>query len=263
MQPKGFLYDEADAVGTITLNRPEKLNALTFDVYAELRDFFRQLAEREQVRAVVLTGSGRAFCSGGDVVDIIGPLLKTGKEKLHEFTTLTCDVIKNMRALPKPIVASVNGTACGAGAVLAAACDIRIASETAKIAFLFVKVGLSGADMGIAQILPRIVGQGRAAELLMTGDFIAAQEAYRIGLYNKVVPAAELGRETREMAKKLADGPSQGIAVTKRMLEEESNMGLEEALKAEARVQAECMVHPEYQEGFRAFQEKRAPKFHP
>lgn len=261
MNPKTFLYEENEGVGTITLNRPERLNALTFESYAELRDFFPQLANRKSVRALILTGKGRAFCSGGDVNDIIGPLLAMKKPELLQFTKMTCDLIKNMRALRKPIVAALNGTTCGAGAVMAAAADIRVAAEEAKIAFLFVRVGLSGADMGIAWLLPRIVGLGYASELLMTGDFISAQEAHRIGLYNKLAKAAELETTARSMAKKLADGPSFGMEMTKEMLNREAEMGFEQALEAEAEAQAECMLHPDYKEAYYAFRDKRPTKF--
>src|SRR5258705_13745023 len=185
--PSTFLYEQAAGVATITLNRPERLNALTFEVYRELTDLFASLANETDVRAVVITGAGRAFCSGGDVHDIIGELFSRDMEGLLEFTRMTCELVANIRALPKPVVASLNGTTAGAGACIALASDIRIASEGAKIAFLFVKVGLSGADMGAAHLLPRIVGLSKATELLFTGDFISAEGAERIGPYNPVV----------------------------------------------------------------------------
>jgi enoyl-CoA hydratase/carnithine racemase len=261
MNTKHFRYSEDDGVATLRLDRPERLNALTFDSYRELTDTFAALQKRDSVRAVVLTGTGRAFCSGGDVLDIIGRLLEASEVQVNAFARMTCKLIGNMRALEKPIVASLNGTTCGAGAVLAAAADVRVASETAKIAFLFTKVGLSGADMGAAWLLPRLVGFGRASEMLMTGDFITAQRAYEIGLYNEVVPEAKLAERTADWAKKLASGPSLGLAVTKRMLIREASMGLEDALLAEAWIQAECMKHPDYHEAHRAFVEKRAPDF--
>src|SRR6476646_9126607 len=207
-QPTTFLYEQdIQGIATITLNRPARLNALTFEVYRELTNTFAALREERDVRVVVITGAGRAFCSGGDVHDIIGELFSRDMEGLLEFTRLTCELIRNMRALPKPVIASLNGTTAGAGACIALASDIRIASEDAKIAFLFVKVGLSGADMGAAYLLPRVVGLGNATELLYTGDFISAAEAERIGLYNRVVPSAELAQTTSELAQRLAKGP--------------------------------------------------------
>src|ERR687897_1074977 len=195
-QPTSFLYEQDEqGIATITLNRPERLNALTFEVYRELTDTFAALRDETGVRVVVVTGAGRAFCSGGDVHDIIGELFARDMEGLLEFTRMTCELIRNIRALPKPVIASLNGTTAGAGACIALAADIRFASEEAKIAFLFVKVGLSGADMGAAYLLPRVVGLAKATELLYTGDFISAQEAERIRLYNRVVPASELEAE--------------------------------------------------------------------
>ncbi|HEX6882391.1 MAG TPA: enoyl-CoA hydratase-related protein, partial [Planctomycetota bacterium] len=188
MNPKHFRWSEEGGVGTIRLDRPERLNALTFDSYAELRDVFVALRTRDTVRCVVITGTGRAFCTGGDVKDIIGKLFGKSLAELAAFTRMTCDLIASMRALEKPIVAALNGTTCGAGAVIAAAADLRVAAESAKIAFLFTKVGLAGADMGAAWLLPRLVGLGRATELLMLGDFIDARRAEAIGLYNQVVP---------------------------------------------------------------------------
>src|SRR5881296_3351562 len=204
----GYQFDENTSVATITLNRPERLNALTFEVYKELRDTFQKLDTEPGVRAIIITGAGRAFCSGGDVEDIIGALLGKDLTALQEFTRLTCDLILAMRRCRRPIVGALNGTVAGAGAVIAAACDIRIAAESAKIAFLFTKVGLSGADMGAAWLLPRLIGLSYATELLMTGDFIDAPTALRIGLYNRVVPAANVLGEARGFAEKLAQGPS-------------------------------------------------------
>jgi len=261
MQPEHFRYDEADGVATIRLDRPERLNALTFDSYGELRDAFVELRSRDAVRCVVITGTGRAFCSGGDVKDIIGALFDVPDEKLFAFTRMTCDLIENIRLLEKPVIASLNGTTCGAGAVIAAAADMRIAADTAKIAFLFTKVGLSGADMGAAWLLPRIVGLGHASELLMGGEFIDAKRAAEIGLYNHVVAPDDLAAETARWARIMADGPSMGLAVTKRMLNAEAAMSLPEAMQAEGWVQAECMKHPDYKEAFDAFLEKRAPDF--
>jgi enoyl-CoA hydratase/carnithine racemase len=260
-QTKHFRYDEADGIATLRLDRPERLNALTFDSYTELRDTFAALRDREGVRCVVITGTGRAFCTGGDVKDIIGKLFGVSDAELLAFTRMTCELIENIRRLEKPVIASLNGTTCGAGAVIAAACDLRIASTTARIAFLFTKVGLSGADMGAAWLLPRLVGLGNATELLMTGDFISAERALAIGLYNRVVPEGELERETREWAEKLAAGPSMGLAVTKRMLDAEASMSLADAMPAEAWIQAVCMKHPDPREAYEAFLAKRAPDF--
>jgi enoyl-CoA hydratase/carnithine racemase len=261
MTPRGFRYEENGAVATFTLDRPERLNALTFDVYRELGEAFRALGSRRHVRAAVLTGSGRAFCAGGDVRDIIGELLGRDRGALLEFTRLTCDLVRAMREAPQPIVASLNGTAAGAGAVLAVACDLRIAAETAKIAFLFVKVGLSGADMGMAHLLPRLVGMGRAAELLLTGEFIDAHEAQRIGLYNRVVADDELAQATAAIVDALVRGPAAALAATKRALDAEVRMDLAAALDYEAEVQAELMSAPDFREGFDAFVARRKPRF--
>jgi enoyl-CoA hydratase/carnithine racemase len=263
LQATSFLYnaDPKTAVGTITLNRPERLNALTFAVYKELRDAFRTLDTEPGVRAIVITGNGRAFCSGGDVEDIIGALLGRDIKALHEFTELTCDLILAMRRCRRPIVAALNGTVAGAGAVIAAASDIRIAAESAKIAFLFTKVGLSGADMGAAWLLPRIVGFGRASEMLLTGDFVDAQRAFEIGLYNKVVPQAQLLPEARRIAEQLARGPSAALGVTKQALDGEAALDLEAALAYEAEVQARLMQGENFREAYEAFKAKRDPKF--
>ncbi|HEU0093561.1 MAG TPA: enoyl-CoA hydratase family protein [Vicinamibacteria bacterium] len=261
MNPRSFRFEQAGPVVTLRLDRPRAMNALTFDVYRELTDTFRALSDRADVRAVVLTGTGRAFCTGGDVREIIGALLGRDEKALLEFTTLTCDLIRAMRALPRPIVASLNGTVAGAGAAIALASDLRVAADTARIAFLFVKVGLAGADMGAAHLLPRMVGLGRATELLMTGDFIEADEALRIGLYNRVVPPGELPAATAALVDRLARGPAAGLAATKAALESEMNMDLESALQAEARLQADLMRGADFREGFAAFQERRPPRF--
>lgn len=261
LNPKSFLYEEQNGVGWITLNRPERLNALTFEVYRELTDTFAALRAEESVRAVVITGAGRAFCSGGDVHDIIGELFERDMQGLLEFTRLTCELVRNIRALSKPVIASLNGTTAGAGACIALAADIRLAAEEAKIAFLFVRVGLAGADMGAAYLLPRVVGLAKATELLYTGDFISAAEAERIGLYNRVVAAAELATETRALAERLARGPSFALAMTKEMLNREMDLSLDTALEWEAQAQATCMQHPDYREAYEAFVEKREPIF--
>ena len=261
LKPKSFLCESNNGVATITLNRPERLNAITFEVYHELTDFFAKLHDEKEVRVVVITGAGRAFCSGGDVRDIIGELQGQDAEGLLQFTRLTCELIRNMRSLPKPIIASINGTTAGAGACIALASDIRIAAEEAKIAFIFVKVGLAGTDMGATYLLPRVVGLAKATELLMTGDFISAAEAAAIGLYNRVVPRAQLETATREFADKLTHGPALGLAKTKEMLNREMNMGFESALEAEAVAQALCMQTPDFKEAHAAFLEKRKAKF--
>ena len=261
MNPRSFRYAESGPVATVTLDRPDALNALTFEVYRELTALFRWLNQRSAVRVVVLTGAGRAFCTGGDVREIIGELLGRDPRGLAQFTRLTCDLVAAMRALPRPIVASLNGTVAGAGAAIALASDVRLAADTARIAFLFVKVGLAGADMGAAFLLPRIVGLGRATELLMTGEFIDAAEALRIGLYNGVVPLERLPDETAALAARLSAGPAAGIAATKEALNRELHMDLTQALDYEARVQAELMSGPDFREGFEAFQAKRTARF--
>jgi enoyl-CoA hydratase/carnithine racemase len=248
-------------VATITLNRPERLNALTFEVYAELRDAFRALDTEPDVRAIVLTGAGRGFCSGGDVEDIIGALFGRDAAGLLEFTRMTCDLVLNIRRCRRPVIAALNGTVAGAGAVIASACDFRIAAESAKIAFLFVRVGLSGADMGASWLLPRLVGLGRATELLMTGEFMEARRAHEIGLYHRVVPQERVLAEATALAEKLGRGPSPALAVTKRALDVEADMDLDQALDYEAEVQAGLMEHPNYREAYEAFRAKREPRF--
>lgn len=263
LNPRSFLYevDAATKVATITLNRPDRLNALTFQVYAELRDTFGALDTDEGVRAVVLTGAGRGFCSGGDVEEIIGALFERDREGLLDFTRMTCDLVLAIRRCRRPVVVALNGTVAGAGAVIAAACDLRIAAPAARIAFLFTKVGLSGADMGAAWLLPRLIGLGRATELLMTGEFLDAQAALEIGLYNRVVPREDLLLEARGLAARLARGPSVALGVTKDALNREAAMDLEAALDFEARAQAECMLSPNFREAYEAFRAKREPRF--
>ncbi len=261
LSPTTFLYEQTGAVATITLNRPERLNALTFEIYRELTDTFYALRDQKNVRAVIITGAGRAFCSGGDVNDIIAQLFQRDMEGLLEFTRMTCDLIRSLRALPKPIIAALNGTVAGAGACIALASDIRIASEDAKIAFLFIKVGLSGADMGAAYLLPRVIGLAKATELLYTGDFISAREAWSLGLYNQVVAKEELARVAHNFAERLASGPAFAIAKTKEMLNRELDMDLDTALECEAQAQAICSQHPDFREAYTAFVEKRKPQF--
>jgi enoyl-CoA hydratase/carnithine racemase len=250
MSYTSFIYEVDDGIATIRLNDPDRLNALTFETYVELERVF-----------AVMTGTGKGFCSGGSVHDIIAKLLEMNAEEQQRFTRLTCDVVKNMRALKKPIIAAVNGIAAGAGAILALASDIRVLSDRAKFAFLFTKVGLSGADMGACYLLPRVVGHGRAAELLFSGDVIDAQECLRIGLANRVVPHEKLVGETYSLARKLMAGPLEALAVTKELLDREAAMNLNQALELEAAEQARLMQSADFKEGYRAFLEKRPPKF--
>lgn len=261
MTPTGFRFDLHDRVGVITLNRPDRLNALTFDIYAELRDFFVYLDRQDEARAVVLTGAGRGFCSGGDVADIIGELFARDMRGLLEFTRLTGSLIQSIRRCGKPVVAAVNGVCVGAGAVMALACDIRYASEGARFGFVFPQVGLCGADMGAGWLLPRVVGLGHASELLLTGDLIQAQRALAMGLVNRVLPAEELMIEAGDLARRLAAGPTFAHAMTKKMLEDEAPLSLEAAIEAEAQAQAICMQHPDFREAHDAWKEKRAPRF--
>ena len=262
-EPKSFLYafDAESGVATVTLNRPERYNALTFQVYDELKLAFDYLDTAPGVRAVVLTGAGKAFCSGGDVEDIIGELFGRDYQGLLDFTRRTGALIVSMLRCRRPIVGALNGLVAGAGSVIAAACDLRVASEDAKIAYLFTKVGLSGADMGASWLLPRIVGHGRATELLMLGDFIDAATAERWGLYNRVVPKDEVLAAADEMARKLARGPSFGLEVTKKMIQREAAMDLESAMAAEVEIQAACMEDPNFRESYDAWVEKRKPVF--
>jgi enoyl-CoA hydratase/carnithine racemase len=263
LAPKSFRYelDAATSVATLTLDRPERLNALTFEVYRELRETFDALDGEPGVRAVLLTGSGRAFCSGGDVEDIIGPLLARDARGLLDFTRATGALIRSMIRCRRPIVGALNGTVAGAGAVIACACDLRIAAETAKIAFLFAKVGLSGADMGASWLLPRLVGLGRALEILMAGEFVDAATAERIGLYHAVVPVERCLAVARERAERLAAGPSFALEVTKKMLYREAAMDFDAALEAEVEIQSICMQDPNFREAYEAFVAQRKPKF--
>ena len=261
MAYSSLVFENSDGVATIRLNDPERLNALTFQTYGELEKLTAEMAHDDTVKVVVLTGTGKGFCSGGRVDDIIGPLLKMKGDELYKFTRMTCNVVKNMRSLKKPIIAAVNGIAAGAGAMLMLASDLRIFSDKARAAFLFVKVGLSGADMGALYLLPRIVGMGRAAELVYFGDTIDAQEAHRIGLANRVVPGETLMEEAYKWANRLKDGPLYALGVTKELLEHEGNVNLETALEMEAMAQARCMETPDFIEGYNAFIEKRPLRF--
>jgi enoyl-CoA hydratase/carnithine racemase len=261
MTYNSFVFENNDGVATIRLNDPEKLNALTFQTYGDLEKIFADLAIDNSVKVVVLTGTGKGFCSGGSVNDIIGPLLKMKGDELYRFTRMTCNVVKNMRNLKKPIIAAVNGIAAGAGAMLMLASDLRIFSDKARAAFLFVKVGLSGADMGALYLLPRIVGLGKATELVYFGDTIDAQEAHRIGLANRVVLGETLMDEAYKCAARLKDGPLYALGVTKELLEHEGNVDLETALEMEAMAQARCMETPDFIEGYQCFVEKRPARF--
>jgi len=261
MSYNSFVFESNDGIATIRLNDPDKLNALTFQTYGDLEKIFAELPHDNSVKVVILTGTGKGFCSGGSVNDIIGPLLKMKGDELYKFTRMTCNVVKNMRNLKKPIIAAVNGIAAGAGAMLMLASDLRIFSDKARAAFLFVKVGLSGADMGALYLLPRIVGLGKATELVYFGDAIDAQEAHRIGLANRVVPGDSLMDETYKWAARLKDGPNYALGVTKELFEYEANVNLETALEIEAATQARCMETPDFIEGYRAFVEKRPLQF--
>lgn len=256
-----FVYETNDGIATIRLNDPERLNALTFQTYRDLEKIFAELAIDKSVKVVVLTGTGKGFCSGGRVDDIIGPLLKMKGDELYQFTRMTCNVVKHMRNLKKPIIAAINGIAAGAGAMLMLASDLRLFSDQARAAFLFVKVGLSGADMGALYLLPRIVGLGKATELVYFGDTIDAQEAHRIGLANRVVPGESLMEEAYKWAARLKNGPLYALGVTKELLEYEGNVDLEAALEMEAAAQARCMETPDFVEGYNAFIEKRPLRF--
>ena len=252
-----FLYEVSDGIATLTFNRPAVMNALTFEVYAQLRDLFAELRYDESVRAIVLTGAGDNFCSGGDVHRIIGELLKRDMQGHLEFTRMTGAVIQNMRLLDKPIIAALNGMTAGAGAVIALASDLRIASEKARFAFLFTRVGLTGADMGAGYLLPRVVGMGRAFELLLLGDTIDAATAERYGLVNRVVPHANLLPTAHEWARRLADGPTLAISMTKRMINSELNMDLASAIEAEAQAQALMLMGEDHRRFYEDFKAKR------
>lgn len=254
-----FSFRVEDEIATITLDRPDKLNALTFDVYADLRDLFAELPHRDDVRVVVITGTGQGFCSGGDVNDIIGELLKMDARGLLDFTRMTGTTVQRMRECPFPIIASVNGVAAGAGSVLALAADLRILASSASFAFLFTKVGLAGADMGSAYLLPRFVGFGRAMELLLLGDAVDAERALQIGLANRVVPDDDLAGTTAELAQKLARGPTLAYASTKMLLSRELDMDLAASLELEAMTQALLMTSEDFSEFYDAFKSKRTP----
>ena len=256
-----FLYDVSDGVATLTFNRPDVMNALTFAIYAQLRDLFETLRYDDAVKVVVLTGAGDNFCSGGDVHDIIGALLERDMKAHLAFTRMTGAVVQHMRLLDKPIIAALNGMTAGAGAVIALASDLRIASEQARFAFLFTKVGLTGADMGAAYLLPRVIGLGRATELLLFGDTIDATTAERYGLVNRVVPHNELASSARAWAMRLAKGPTLALSMTKHMLNHEQNMDLVSAIEAEAQAQALMLMGEDHRRFYEAFKAKAKPEF--
>jgi enoyl-CoA hydratase/carnithine racemase len=264
-EPAHFLLVHDERVATITLNRPERKNPLTLQSYAELRDFFRALADDSRTRAVVLTGAGENFCSGGDVHEIIGPLVAMQRagdaQGLLDFTRMTGDLVKAMRACPQPIIAAIDGVCAGAGAILAMASDLRFGTARSKVAFLFVRVGLSGADMGACQMLPRLIGAGRAAELLYTGRTMHGVEAERWGFFNRLCEPAHVLAEARALATELANGPARAHATTKRCLHEESDMAIDTAIDAEAEAQAACMQTEDFARAYEAFVRKEKPRF--
>ena len=256
-----FRYEVSEGIATVTFDRPEVLNALTFEVYAQFRDLLEGLRYDESVKVLVVTGAGEQFCSGGDVHKIIGALVERDVKEHLAFTRMTGAVVQNMRLLDKPIIAAINGIAAGAGAVIALASDLRLASERARFAFLFAKVGLAGVDMGSGYLLPRLVGTGRAAELLLFGDTIDAATADRYGLVNKVVPHEELMATAQEWARRLADGPTLALSMTKRMINNELNMDLVTALESEAQAQALMLMAEDHKAFYEAFKRKEKPKF--
>ncbi len=261
LAPEHFGWDASDGVAMVTLNEPERKNPLTFESYAELRDTFRELSYAEDIKAVVLTGSGGNFSSGGDVRDIIGPLTEMDMSGLLRFTRMTGDLVKAMRACPQPVVAAVDGVCVGAGAALAMASDVRLGTPGAEVAFLFARVGLAGCDMGACAMLPRIIGQGRASELLFTGRSMPADEAERWGFFNRLVAPDDLLDEATALATNLAKGPNFAHGMTKTMLNQEWNMALDTAIESEAQAQAICMQTRDFERAYRAFMEKRRPEF--
>jgi len=259
--PQHFGFSLADKVATLTLNRPERKNPLTFDSYAELRELFRGLQYAQDVKAVVLTGAGGNFCSGGDVHEIIGPLVAMDMPELLEFTRMTGDLVLAMRRCPQPVIAAVDGICAGAGAILSMASDLRLGTPKTKTAFLFTRVGLAGCDMGACSILPRLIGQGRASELLYTGRAMTADEGLAWGFYNRLVASDTLQAEAATLAAELASGPTFAHGVTKTMLHQEWSMTIEQAIEAEAQAQAICMQTQDFERAYRAFVAKQTPTF--
>jgi enoyl-CoA hydratase/carnithine racemase len=256
-----FLWSVRNRVGWITLNRPEKKNPLTFDSYAELRDLMRRLPDTDEVKVLVISGADGNFCSGGDVQEIIGPLTRMSMPELLSFTRMTGDLVKAMRACPQPIIAAVDGVCAGAGAILAMSSDIRLSTPRSKTAFLFTRVGLAGCDMGACAILPRIIGHGRAAELLLSGRSMGADEALTCGFYSRLVPVEGLHAAAVQLSQELAEGPTFAHGMTKIMLNQEWNMGLEQALESEAQAQAVCMKTEDFRRAYDAFSTKQRPTF--
>jgi len=262
LSAKSFDLAITRGVATITLDRPDRLNSLTFEVYRELADLFAAMNDADEVRSVVITGRGRGFCSGGDQDDIIAELFARDMSGLLDFTRMTGRLIHNIRTLRRPVIAAVNGVAVGAGAVISIACDLRIAASKARFGFIFPRVGLCGADMGAAYLLPRLVGHGHASELLFLGEIIDADHALRIGLVNRVVPSPEEAVQlAAEWAEALAQGPAFAHRMTKAMIESEATMGLAQAIEAEAQAQAICMQHPDFRTAHDAFKNKETPRF--
>ena len=260
-EARHFLFSASNGVATITLNRPEKKNPLTFESYAELRDLFRAMLMADDITVIVLTGAGENFCSGGDVKEIIGPLTTLAMPALLDFTRMTGDVIKAMRACPQPIVAAIDGVCVGAGAVLALASDLRLGTSRSRTAFLFTRVGLAGCDMGTCALLPRVIGQGRAAELLYTGRSMSGEEAERWGFFNRLCAPESVLADAKAVAAQLAAGPTYAHAMTKRMLHQEWNMGVDEAIEAEAQAQAVCMMTQDFHRAYHAIVDKQTPHF--
>ena len=258
---RNFGYSVDGKVATITLNRPDRKNPLTFDSYGELRDLFREMNYATDVKAIVFTGAGGNFCSGGDVHEIIGPLVKMQMPELLEFTRMTGDLVKAMRSCPQPIIAAIDGVCTGAGAMIACGSDMRLATARSKLAFLFVRVGLAGADMGACTLLPRLIGLSRAADLLYTGRVVGGEEAATFGFYNRLVESDKLLAEAQALAKDLAEGPTFGHMMTKTMLWQEWNLGLGECIEAEAQAQAICMQTKDFERAYHAFAAKQKPVF--
>jgi len=265
IQPQHFGWSVEGRVATVTINRPERKNPLTFESYRELSETFHRLRHVEEIKSIVITGAGENFCSGGDVHEIIGPLVEMREEgrmdRLLEFTRLTGELVRTMRHCPQPIVAAVDGICAGAGAILAMASDLRLGTPRSRVAFLFTRVGLSGADMGACAILPRIIGQGRASELLYTGRFMEAEEAERWGFFNRLVPPERLMDEAMGLARSIATGPTFAHAMTKRQLHHEWGLGVDEAIEAEAQAQAICMQTEDFARAYRAFAAREKPTF--
>ncbi len=259
IEAKHFLWKVEGKVGVITLNRPDKKNPLTFESYAELRDLFIELKREEQIKVIVITGAGGNFCSGGDVHEIIGPLTKMSMPQLLEFTRMTGDLVKAIRHCPQPVIAAVEGVCAGAGAIIAMAADLRYGAPDAKVAFLFTRVGLAGCDMGACTILPRLIGQGRASELLYSGRSMSAEEGLAWGFFNRI--SNEVLNLSIQTARELAAGPTFAHAMTKKMLHQEWNVGVDEAIEMEAQAQAVCMQTRDFHRAYEAFAAKRKPLF--